>query len=353
MPWVWLVSSWMHLILSTMLLFFGFFDMSKAHFIMVCITHLDLLSSFMLIQMLTGQVIRLIDALSQVSISCQVFLLSRGAARSRKWFLVPILRLSIVPLPTPLASLFGFAGFWLTWMLHSPLPLLFIVTIIVLSTLLIMMSSMNAPSILRSIATSLASISREEILSYSPSPLLTSLLISLPRLTRLVVFEILYPNSSWLPPYHLEFEGRCQCIAQTSLAHWAQPRILYLWFTHFTCTAHIPNLYKAFYCTLLYTHQYTDYSVFLSHFIFLTYYKLRSKSKSIKAHRVSIQILEEKHGTSTIKYVFLCGKLLSQLVSLHNLPPNMLIVHFSLESQKRPAIHNQISELNRVILITP
>ena len=44
--------------------------MSKAHFIMVCITLLDLPSSFMLIQILTGQVIRLIDALSQVFVSC-------------------------------------------------------------------------------------------------------------------------------------------------------------------------------------------------------------------------------------------------------------------------------------------
>ena len=125
------------------------------------------------------------------------------------WFLVPVLRLSIMPLPTPLAGLFGFAGSWLTWMLHSPLPLLFIVTIVMLSTLLIMMSSTNAPSILRSTATSLASISRKEISSYSPSPLLTSLLISLPRLIRLVVFEILYLNSNWLPPCHLKFEGGC------------------------------------------------------------------------------------------------------------------------------------------------
>ena len=171
---------------------------------------------------------------------------------------------------TSLASLFGFAGSWLTWMLRSPLSLLFIVTIIVLSTLLIMMSSTNAPSILRLTATSLASISRKEISSCSPSPLLTSLLISLPRLTRLVVFEILYPNSRWLPPCHLEFEGGCQCIAQTSLAHWAQPNILFLQFTPFACTAHISSLYKALYCTLLYTHQYTDYSVFLSHFILLT-----------------------------------------------------------------------------------
>ena len=93
-------------------------------------------------------------------------------------FPISVLRLSIVPLLTPLASLFGFAGSWLTWMLHSPLPLLFIVTIVVLSTLLIMISSMNAPSTLRSTAISLASISRKEISSCSPSPLLTSLLIS-------------------------------------------------------------------------------------------------------------------------------------------------------------------------------
>ena len=153
--------------------------------------------------------IRLIDTLSQVSVFCWVLLLSRGVARSRILFPVLVLRLSIVPLLTPHASLFDFVGSWLTWMLHSLLPLLFIVTIVVLSTLLIVMSSTNAPSILRSTATSLASISRKEISSYSPSPLLTSLLISLPRLTRLVVFEILYPNSSWLPPCHLEFEGGC------------------------------------------------------------------------------------------------------------------------------------------------
>ena len=267
MPWVWLVSSWMPLVLSTMMMFFGFSNMSKTHFIMVPITPLDLLSSFMLIQMQTGQVIRLIDALSQVFVSCQVLLLSHGVARSRMWFPVPVLRLSIVPLPTPLASLSGLAGFWLTWILHSPLPLLFIVKIVVLSTLLLMMSSMNAPSTSRSSATSLTSISRKEISSCSPSPLLTSLLISSPRLTRLVVFEILYPNSSWLPPCHLEFEGGCQCIAQTSLAHWAWPSILYLQFTPITCTAHIPSLYKSLYCTLLYKHQYTNYSVFLTLYI--------------------------------------------------------------------------------------
>ena len=159
-------------------------------------TPLGLLSSFMLIQLRTGQVIRLINALSQVSVSCWVLLLSRGAARSMMWFPIPVLRLSIVPLPTLPASLSSFTSSWLTWMLQNPLPLLFIVTIVVLSTLLIMMSSMNAPSTLRSTVTSLASISRKTISSCSPSPLLTSLLISSSRLTRLVVFEILYPNSS-------------------------------------------------------------------------------------------------------------------------------------------------------------
>ena len=41
---------------------------------MVYTTPLSLLSNFMLIQMQTGQVIRLIDALSQVSVSCWVLL---------------------------------------------------------------------------------------------------------------------------------------------------------------------------------------------------------------------------------------------------------------------------------------
>ena len=207
MPWVCLVSSRMPFVLSTVLPFFRFSNMLRAHFIMISITPLNLLSSFMLIQIQIGQVIRLIDALSQVSVSCWVLLLSRGVARSIIWFPIPVLRLSIVPLLTSPASLSGFVGSWLTWMLHSPLPLLFIVTIVVLSTLLIMMSSINAPSILRSTATSLANMSTKEISNCSPSPLLTSLLISSPRLTRLVVFEILYPNFSWLPPCHLKFEG--------------------------------------------------------------------------------------------------------------------------------------------------
>ena len=39
--------------------------------------------------------------------------------------------------------------------------------------------------------------------------LATNLLISSPKLTRVVVFEILYPNYSWLPPCHAKFEGGC------------------------------------------------------------------------------------------------------------------------------------------------
>ena len=70
----------------------------------------------------------------------------------------------------------------------------------------------------------------------------------------------------------------CQCIAQTSLAHWVQPSILYLQFTLITCTAHISSLYKALYCTLLHTHQYTNYLVFLSHFILLTWYQSHSSN---------------------------------------------------------------------------
>ena len=85
-------------------------------------------------------------------------------------FDVLVLRLSIVPLLTSHASLSGFTGFWLTWMLHSPQSLLFIVTIVVLSTLFIIMSYMNAPSTLRSTATSLVNISKKAISSCSQSP---------------------------------------------------------------------------------------------------------------------------------------------------------------------------------------
>ena len=50
--------------------------MSRAHFIMDFTTPLSLLSSFMIIQMQIRQVIRLINALSKVSISCWVLLVS-------------------------------------------------------------------------------------------------------------------------------------------------------------------------------------------------------------------------------------------------------------------------------------
>ena len=90
------------------------------------------------------------DPIDRCSITDFCFLLGTSLVswRSKKkmWFPILILRLSIVPLLTPPASLFGFAGSWLTWMLHNPLSFLFIVTIVVLYTLLIMMSSMNAPN---------------------------------------------------------------------------------------------------------------------------------------------------------------------------------------------------------------
>ena len=160
---------------------------------------------------------------------------------------------------------------WLTWMFHSLLPLFFIVIIVVLSTLLIKMSSINAPSTLRSIAITLASISRKAISSYSPSPLPSNLLISSPKLNRLVVFEIQYPNSNWLPPYHLEFEEGCQYITQFSLAYRAQPSIQYLWYSHITCTSHILNLYEALYCTTLFIQNIQTIQSFSLTLIFLTY----------------------------------------------------------------------------------
>ena len=110
MPWVWLVNSWTPFVLSTMLLFFEFSDTSRVHFIMVFTTPLDLFLSFMLIQMWIGPVIWMIDTPSQVFVSCWVLLLSHGVARSRTWFPIPVPRLSIMLLSTPLVSLSGFNG---------------------------------------------------------------------------------------------------------------------------------------------------------------------------------------------------------------------------------------------------
>ena len=60
--------------------------------------------------------------------------------------------------------------------------------------------------------------------------------------------------------------GLAQYITCTTLACTAH-------IPNLTCTAHIPSLYKALFCTLFYTHQYTDYSVILFHFILLTWYQ--------------------------------------------------------------------------------
>ena len=81
---------------------------------MVFTTPLGLLSSSMLIPKWIGQVIQLINAPSQVFVSYWVLLLSHGVAKSRMWFLVLVPSLSIVLLLTPLASLSGFNGSWLT-----------------------------------------------------------------------------------------------------------------------------------------------------------------------------------------------------------------------------------------------
>ena len=149
----------------------------------------------MLIQMQIGQVIRLIDALSYVSVSYWVLLLSRGVARSKMWFPVLVPRLSIVPLLTPPASLSIFAGSWLTWMLHSQLPLLFIATTSAIYFAHNDVFHEHTKHIEIDCHITCQHL-KKGISSCSPSPLLTSLLISSPRLTRLVVFEILYPNST-------------------------------------------------------------------------------------------------------------------------------------------------------------
>ena len=57
--------------------------------------------------------------------------------------------------------------------------------------------------------------------------------------------------ASSLPPQ--VFKRGYQYIAQFSLAHQAQPTMLYLQYTHITCTSHILNLYKALYYTMLFT----------------------------------------------------------------------------------------------------
>ena len=179
-----------------MLLFFGFSSTSRAHFIMVFTTPPNLLLISVLIQIQIEQVIQLADVLSQVFSSCWVLFLSPSVARSKTRFTVLVPGLSTITLLTPLSSLFDFDGYWLTWKLHSPLAPLSIVIIATLSILLITMSPINTPSILRLTTTSLANISRIAISNCTPSLLPTNWLISSPRLTHLVVFEILYPNFS-------------------------------------------------------------------------------------------------------------------------------------------------------------
>jgi len=140
---------------------------------MVSTTPLGLLSSSMLILMQIGQVIWLAGVPSQVFASCWALFLSPGIARSKTWFSILVLRLYHALANTTVELV------WLWWLLTDmdalqPTNTSLYLIISVLSTLFIMMSFMNAPSTLRSIATSLAIISRKTISSCTPSPLPTN-----------------------------------------------------------------------------------------------------------------------------------------------------------------------------------
>ena len=92
------------------------------------------------------------DPTDQCSITCFCFLLGTSLIswRSKKKDAVShsSIEVKYMPLMPPwLSSKSSFGGSWLTWMLHSPLALLFIMIIAVLSTLLLTITSMNAPSV--------------------------------------------------------------------------------------------------------------------------------------------------------------------------------------------------------------
>jgi hypothetical protein len=128
---------------------------------------------------------------------------------SWRWLLLPdpVLRLSTVHLQILQLNFCGYDGCWQTWVLLRRLVLLFIVTIGVPSRLLTMMSSMSAPSILRSIVTSFGTIFSRALYIFDLFHLKINLPIFSRSLILLVGYVIFFPNSSWL--HHLKFECGC------------------------------------------------------------------------------------------------------------------------------------------------
>jgi len=119
-----------------------------------------------------------------------------GVVRSRLLLPDPVLRLSTVHLPILQLNLYGYDGFWQTWVVLRRLVLLFIVIIRAPSRLLTMMSSMSAQSILRLIVTSFGTIFSKALFIFDLFHLKTNLLIFSRSLILLVGYVILFPNSS-------------------------------------------------------------------------------------------------------------------------------------------------------------
>jgi hypothetical protein len=161
----------------------------------------------MCIQMLIGQVIPLTVVPPQVIIFYLVILSSLGVARNNLLLPAPILRLSIVLLLTPPLKSSGFVDSYKIWVqLRHPI-LLYFVTVRVRFNLRTMMYFTSALNILRSTVILCIIIFCRELSTFVLLLLLISWLMCSAKHIHLDVSMILFPNSSWLQHYHLEFVG--------------------------------------------------------------------------------------------------------------------------------------------------
>lgn len=132
-------------------------------------------------------------------------LLSFSVARNNLLFPVLALSSNIVLWLMPLQNYYGFVVYLLIWEPHKHHTLFFIKITTVSFRLHTMMYFMNKQSTLRTIVTLFNIIFRATLSISNPSPPLTNLSISSPKLSLLLVSLCYFTNSRWLLLYQLEF----------------------------------------------------------------------------------------------------------------------------------------------------
>jgi hypothetical protein len=137
-----------------------------------------------------------------------VILSSLGVVRNNLLLPAPVLKLSIMLLLTPPLSSISVGSYRILVQLRHQVLLNFVIVRVWLR-LRTMMNFTSALNTLRSTIILCIIISCRELCTFVLLLMLISWLMCSPKHIHLNVSVILFPNSSWLQHYHLEFAGGC------------------------------------------------------------------------------------------------------------------------------------------------